>query len=809
MYVSMNWIRDFVDLDGLDLDKLIRRFTLSTAEVEDIYHKGEDIKNVVAGKIISVENHPDSKKLHLLKVDAGSEVVDIVCGAPNVREGMIVPTALAGGRIPAGEIKIAKVAGYESHGMCCAEDELGIGDDHSGLMELPADTVPGTDILDLLPIRDTVFEVDNKSLTNRPDLWGHYGIAREFACITGRDLKPLEIDEADYKDGEAIPVEVRSDLVYRYSALRINNIKQNVSPMAMRIRLYYCGMRGINLLADLTNYLMLEMGQPMHAFDGKKIQSIGVGTPEGKQTFRTLDDQEREVDESTLLIYNNDTPVAIAGVMGGLDSEIVGDTDSVVLESANFSGVSVRKTSSRLGLRTDASMRYEKILDPEMTVTAIRRFVKLLKDIDAGAVVASPISDAYPVRYPKISISFDKAYVDRYTGIDISDGTIIDTLTRLGFDVRFDGANFTVGVPSWRATKDVTIKADIIEEITRIYGYDNFLITTTKSPLKPVRQEPVKSEDAKIKDLLVKKFNLHEVQSYIWCDGKKFKKLGIEIEPNCRILNIPTPENGTIRNSMIPTLLTVAQENKSFAPDYGIFECGRVVKGFKATDRGVEDTPDVLASDSSYKMDPTLGDCNERRTLGVVTFAKTANEKTTFYNALNMVKYLFADIKHGHPDVIKCDPVHAWQHPKNTASISFDGVKIGEIYTLRPSVRQKLDKNAAVVCIEIDLDDFYSLAVRDVVFREPSRFPGVDYDLSLVINESQRYGDIRTAWESLSIPELTGAQVIDVFDLGQLRSLTVRLSFSALDRTLKMEEIQDDIDKILANLAQMGIKLKT
>ena len=805
----MNWIRDFVDLDGLDLDKLIRRFTLATAEVEDIYHKGEDLQNVVVGRIVSVENHPDSKKLHLLKVDVGAEVVDIVCGAPNVREGMLVPTALAGGRVPAGEIKVAKVAGYESHGMCCAGDELGISDDHSGLLEITEDAAPGTDICDLWPIRDTVFEVDNKSLTNRPDLWGHYGIAREFATITGRDLRPLDIDDADYTEGEPVPVEIKSDLVYRYSALRINNIKKNVSPMAMRIRLYYCGMRGINLLADLTNYIMLEMGQPMHAFDGSKVQSIAVGTPAEKGSFTTLDSQEREVDEDTLLIYNNDEPVAIAGVMGGLDSEIVGETDSVVLESANFSGVSVRKTGARLGLRTDASMRYEKILDPEMTVPAIRRFVKLLRSVDSGAVVASPITDAYPIKYPEITISFNKAYVDRYTGIEITNDTIIDTLTRLGFGVGADGDDFTVKVPSWRATKDVTIKADIIEEITRIYGYDNFKIITTRSPLKPVRPEPVKSEDARIKDLLVRKFNLHEVQSYIWCDGKKFKKLGIEVEPNCRILNIPTPENGTIRNSMIPTLLTVASENKGYAPSYGIFECGRVVDGFKKSDRGAEDAPDVLAADDTKRMDPTLGDCNERRHLGVVLFSRTENEKELYYSVVNMIKFLFSDIKHAQPVAEKTAPKHAWQHPKNTAALSMDGVRIGEIFTLHPAVRQKLDKNAAVVCAELDLDAFYALPVCDKKFEEPSKFPGVDYDLSLVINETQKYADIKTAWEALAIPELRGAEVIDVFDLGKSRSLTVRLSFSSNDRTLKMEEIQSDIDRILENLAGQGIVLKT
>ena len=267
--------------------------------------------------------------------------------------------------------------------MCCSSAELGISDDNSGLWEITDDIAVGTDILDAYPIKDIIFEVDNKSITNRPDLWGHYGIAREFAAVTKRPLKDVEIFSDACDSGSVVPVTVmRDDLVYRYISLKISGVTKTVSPMAMQIRLYYCGMRGINLLADLTNYVMLELGQPMHAFDARKIDTIKIGTPDKPFKFKTLDDVERDIDENTLMIYNNDTPVAVAGIMGGLDSEIVGTTDSVVLESANFDGVSVRKTSSRLALRTDASMRYEKILDPELTMTATRRFVNLLKDID-------------------------------------------------------------------------------------------------------------------------------------------------------------------------------------------------------------------------------------------------------------------------------------------------------------------------------------------------------------------------------------------------------------------------------------------
>ncbi len=787
MFVSMNWIKEYIDLTGENIEELIHRFTLSTAEVEDIIYKGSDVKGVIIAQIKEVENHPNSKKLHLLKVDTGSEILDIVCGAPNVEVGQKVALATVGGRVCAGEIGKATIAGYDSYGMCCGADELGIGEGHTGLMPIDVDAPLGTDIKDVYPIDDIIFEVDNKSLTNRPDLWGHYGIAREFAALTGKALKPLDLDEIIYSGDKTIPVSTtREDLLYRYSCLEMSGISKNRSPLSMQIRLFYCGMRGINLLADLSNYIMLELGQPTHAFDATKIDAIKVGTPAKSMNFTTLDEVEREITDNTLMIYNNDTPVAIAGIMGGLDSEIIDNTSSVVLESANFDGVCVRKSSSRLGLRTDASMRYEKILDPELTLTAIKRFIKLLTSIDENAYVSSNLSDLYVKKYPEISLSFDKKYVDRYTGIDISEERIVSTLTLLGFDVKLDNGVFTVTVPSWRATKDVTIKADIIEEITRVYGYDNFDIASTKSLLKPVRRSVNKDEDASVKNILVQRFGLHEVHSYIWCDGKKYKKLGIEVENNVRILNIPTPENGTIRNSMIPTMLSFVYENKGYADTFGIFEIARVVKGLKDN-----------------------GECNERRTLCYTLYSKRVSEKELYMKALGVLRTLCREVKHCEPTFAKIAPVHAYQHPKNTASVNVNGVECGVINTIHPTVLTKLDKNAAVACVEIDLDDFYTASVASLSYKEPSKFPGIDYDLSIVMSENNRFSDAENAWSKLELDNLTDVIVTDIYDNGETKSITVRFTFSSEERTLSMEEVQESVDKIIAELNAIGIELRS
>lgn len=787
MLISMNWIGDFVDLSGLDLKALIQRFTLSTAEVEEVYEMGRDLRDVVAGKILSVENHPESKKLHLLKVDGGDKIYDVVCGAPNVREGLIVPFVKEGGMVAGQEIRMAKLAGYESHGMCCSEKELGISADHSGLMELPEDTPVGRDVTELFAIKDTVFEVDNKSLTNRPDLWGHYGIAREFAALAGRELRPLETVSLEaYEELPAIDIDVIDrELCYRYTGLKVRNIKKKVSPINMRIRLFYCGSRAINLLADLTNYLMLEMGQPMHAFDCAKVDRIEVKRFEAPFAFTTLDGVERKIDENTLMICSKGEPVAIAGIMGGLDSEIEDDTDSLLLESANFDGASVRKSSTRLGLRTDASMRYEKTLDPEMTVPAIGRFLKLLLDVDPEAQAVSRLTDVYGKRYPQVELSFDQAYVDRYTGIAITGERILSTLRSLGFEAWEEDGTFRVKVPSWRATKDVTIKADIIEEITRIYGYDNFEISTTVSPLYPQRRSVQNRTDNFVKDILVQTYRLHEIHSYIWADAKKQKLLGIAPEENVRLINAQTPDHEVIRRSMGPTLLSVLQENRAFGEDFGVFEIGRVAEG--------------VGED---------GLCRERKKLGLALFSRAADEKTLYLRLVEIMKALGRSVKRTELRLQNREPEFAWQHPRNTAAVLCGDEELGWVCTVKPSVQRNIDKKAVVVCGQLDMDAFALLAPGELNYREPSRFPGIDIDLSLVVPEGMRFADMEPAWAGAG-ELLTGVSLIDSFQQEGRKSLTLRFGFCSMEKTLSKEEVQPVVDGILERLNAAGASLRS
>lgn len=788
MFLSMNWISDFVDFSGLDKVELIHQFSLSTAEVEnEIFFKGSDLSGVVVAEIKSVENHPDSKKLHLLKVDAGDdELTDVVCGAPNVRVGMKTAFAKVGARI--GEITIAPrpLAGYTSNGMCCSEAEIGISDDNSGIMDITDDVPNGTDIKEIYEIDDIVFEVDNKSLTNRPDLWGHYGIAREFAALAGRELKPLEVENLKaYNNLKQIDMKIEDDLCQRYSCMQVENVTRHISPVNMRIRLYYCGMRGINFLADLTNYLMLEMGQPMHAFDSRKVEKIRIKRFDTPFTFKTLDGIERNIDENTLMICNGDAPVAIAGIMGGLDSEIVDDTTTLTLESATFNAVSIRKSTVRLAHRTDASIRYEKCLDPENTVPAIARFINLLKKYDSGVQVVSALTDEYAFRYDTVKLDFDKAFVDRYTGIEISNETIVKTLESLGFKVTLDGDNFSVVVPSWRATKDVTIKADIIEEITRIYGYDNFDVNTARSPLYPVRMATVKNNESKIKDILVKRYNLHELHSYVWAYYDELKALEIPVEDNIKLANATNPNIETIRNSIIPTQLCQVKTNTGFAPDFGIFEIGRVVEGLDENNL-----------------------CIEKKKLAVTLYSKTKDMKSLYFELRDILAVITDDIKHSTLSFKTSQPKHRYEHPVNLNTVILDGKEIGTVGIVHPVVGKKIDKKANIVFAEIDMNAFADAKDNGISYEEPSKFPPMDYDLSLELPNGVLYDKLTECWKKEGGSILKNTKIVDTYDTDTVHSITVRFEFSSNERTLSSAEVQEIMDKVIANLSAIGVNLR-
>ena len=780
MYISLNWINDYVDLKGVDLEKLINQFTLSCAEVEGYERKGDKFSGVVTGKIVSVENHPNSKKLHLLKVDVKKEVLDIVCGAPNVKEGIIVPVALDGAKIGNIEIRPALVGGYTSYGMCCSAKELDITDDNSGLLVLPEETPIGVDLKEVLPVEDIIFEIDNKSLTNRPDMWGHYGIAREISALLGRPLKKVPVYDGQWGKNK-VNVKVESESCYRYTSATMDNITRNISPLEMQIRLYYAGMRPINFLADITNYIMLELGQPMHSFDNNDVREIGVLDVKQETEFMTLDKEKRTLAKDTMVITNGKEPVAIAGIMGGLDSEIKDNTTSVLIESACFNGAKVRKTAVSLGLRTEASARYEKMLDPELTMTALKRFVYIVKKYDKDAKITSDITDVYNYQYPAKTIEITKEYIDNFVGMEIDKKRIIDILSALQFDVKENGNIFTIKVPTFRNTKDINGKQDIVEEITRIYGYDNIQPKSTLQVIAPQKLDKQISLEYDVKYALANRYNMHEVHSYIWYDSESNAYFNIKPKSEVKIVNAINKENDEIRSTMLPSMLKVIYDNKATYSNFGVFEIGRVVTG--------------IGKDNLVK---------EEKSLAFALYDKQG--QNGLLKAKEIVDYI---LKY----VVKCDvkyipakPKQEYLSPANYYEIVVDGKALGLIASLHPA--NKPDTKCDITLCEINWDMLVSAEEKQTKFAQVSKYPKSELDFNFLLPKDTNYNEIEKIAYSVSADFDYNVTLLDVYEMENAKSYTLHYELVSYTRTLIAEEIEEFHKKVIGVFAENNINLK-
>lgn len=792
MKISLNWIKDFVDLEGISVDELAERFILSVAEIEDIEYKGNNIKNCVAAKVLKCDKHPDSNKLKVLLVDIGNENVQVVCGAPNVREGIVLPFVKVGGS----NQKISKVqsttlCGKESNGVCCSAYELGISDDNSGIMILDENIKPGTDIKDVIPIDDIIFEIDNKSLTHRPDLWGHYGIAREIAAITGRSLKPINLDGLEESNGKlGIKVSVQEpEKCFRYSCLSISNICKKTSAIEMQVRLFYCGMRTKDLLVDLTNYIMLELGQPLHAFDSRKVREIYVKCANKQEKFYTLDKEEHILNENMLMICNESEPIAIAGVMGGIDSEVENDTNSIILESANFNGISVRKTALDLGIRTEASTRFEKMIDPELTITAIKRFIYLLKQIDNNISISSGLTDIYLHKYAPVVIDIDKAYIENYIGISITEEKIISILESLEFKIEKQNGSLRVYVPTFRATKDISIKADIVEEVSRIYGYDNIQSKTYLSELKPLEVNKKRVLEHKIKEFLSEGFGFSEIHSYVWYDNDLNKKFGFGDLKGIKIINSISGTNSVLRSSMVPSMLYAADLNKKNFSEFGIFEIGSTFD-------------DVLKK----------GLVNEHKKLCVLLASREIDENTLFYRLKGIINSLLLNMKNIEANYKIKKELFKWNHPVKSADIVADEKELGYMGLLHPIIGNNIDKKLNVAFAELDLDLLNEISLVNSEFKDVAKYPEVNIDFTFLVDKNEPFEKTFEVLNKFKGGLIKDIKFVTLYDGKGIKegkkSLTFNFLVASDEKTLSGEDIEDIRNKLLSYLDKNGYKLR-
>ena len=596
MLISYRWLERHVDLSGLTPQDVVEDLTIHTAEVEGLERFAPWLDDVVVGHVAESGRHPDADRLSLNLVDCGGgAMLQIVCGAPNVGQGQKVAVARAGTHLPTGpdgelvKLKKGKIRGYESQGMICSVRELQLGDDHSGIWVLDTDAALGTPVSQALGLEDWIIEIDNKSLTHRPDLWGHRGIAGEIAAIRGRGLRPLDLTPAPISGTDVYPVRVDTAGCFRYLGLPIDGLRNGPAPAWLRHLLLAVGQRPIDLLVDVSNFVMLDLGQPNHLFDRDRLSSEGIVVRNAKagEKMATLDEVERTFTADDMLICGGDEPVAIAGVMGGEASKVEESTTRLLLEVASFHPTVVRRTSARLGLRTDASTRFEKVLDPTLPATATAHLVNVLRGIQPDLTFPMVAGDAGTWTDPACTIDLHPERVRAVLGAPIPDDEIDRILSSLGFGVA-RGEPWRVDIPSARATKDVGIEEDLIEEVGRMFGYGGIAEEPLLAALVPPRREHRRLLVRRIEDRLSGAARFHQVMTHSFQSDDLLARLHLDATPHVEVVNPVIDGYAKVRRSVVPSLLGVLENNRRHRAEIRLYEIG---KGYRPEEKNARGEP--------------------------------------------------------------------------------------------------------------------------------------------------------------------------------------------------------------------------
>ena len=779
MKASIEWLKEYSDID-VDAVKLGDILTMTGSKVETIEQRGNDIKNVVVGKILEIVKHPDSDHLVITQMDLGDEKVQIVTGADNIKVGDIVPVAKDGSELPGGvKIKKGKLRGIDSCGMMCSVGELGLdinqytGQIEHGIMILDKnlENKLGEDIVDILNLREDI--IDFEITPNRPDCLAIEGLGRETAVSLGKEFKNprKNIDELKIEDKneiEGLKVEIETpDLCYRYIARLVKNVKIAPSPEWLVRRLNACGIRSINNIVDITNYVMLEMGQPMHAFDINSIEGkhIVVRRAKNGEKITTLDEEERTLDENDLVIADETKPVAIAGVMGGINSEIEKDTETVVFESASFYGGAVRKTAKKVGLRTESSSRFEKGLSPENALRAINRAMELVEEINAGEVVEGKI-DVYPTKQKTNKINLDYDRINKLLGTEISKEEMIDTLEKLNIKVENDIAI----APYFRT--DIEQLADIAEEVLRFYGYDKLDTTLVESDTTiGIRNKEQKIEQ-KIKNVLVNS-GLSEIYTYGFVSDKDLEKSKINKdlkETSILIQNPLSDEYRLMRPSTIPsmmqTLATNANKKNSSAKLFDIS------KSYKNINNEVENGEVPLQEN-------------------ILTIGMYGDD-IDFYTVKGLIENVLETSSINRYDIVR-ETENESYHTGRCANIKVGIDVIATIGEVHPEVLDNYGIEKRAYLAEVNLSKVTKYSKVNKKYVEVPKFPAVERDIAIIVDEKVEVGQIEKIIIKKAKKLLEKMQLFDIYRNEKLgdnkKSVAYSLIFRDKNRTLSDEEI--------------------
>lgn len=795
MKVSLKWLNDYVEID-LTPEKLAEKLTMAGLEVEGIEQVTAGFSGVVTAKIVSIKPHPGADKLKLCEVDKGDEVVEVVCGAPNVQVGQIAPLATVGAKIPGGyEIKLARIRGEVSYGMLCSEMELGLSDDHTGIMVLPPGTPVGKDLSEILDLRDTVLDI---SITpNRGDCLSIIGIAREVAALMRKKLRlpPIAVEEKGVHIGEVTSVTIIDvDYCPRYCARIIKGVKIKPSPLWMRRRLEAVGLRAINNMVDVTNFVMMEMGQPLHAFDYRFLEEgrIVVRKAKAGETFVSLDGKERVLKEGTLLICDGVKPVAIAGIMGGLNSEVKDDTSTILLESAYFHPPAIRRAAKELGMSTDAAFRFERGVDPEGVVRALNRAAALMADLGEGYVLKGYI-DNYPRPLPaprKISLRHSR--IEEIMGARVEAKEVAEILSGLQMEVVPEETlrGWFVTPPTYRT--DIEREIDLIEEIARIKGYESIPVTMPR----PTGEPGKRGEEERGKALLypvLQGAGLSEVITYSFLPVNFPAVLRVENEREgrqaVRLRNPLSEDQALLRTNLTYSLLTTLRTNyRMGAGEVKIFEFGRVFFS-----QGEGRVPEE---------EPRLG-CliwGQR----VAESWHYPKEQVDFYDLKGVVENICAALRLPEP-VFSEGEGRPFLHPGRCASIFIKNTMVGFLGEIHPEIMREMDiRGRAYVC-EINLSALFGLWSKvHVSYREITRFPGSMRDAAFIVPREMA---ARKLLEVISRAEEELLEKVSIFDVYEgpnlpsgTKSIGLRFYYRSPKRTLTDEEVTDVHGRLVAKI---------
>lgn len=811
MKVSLNWIRDYVQLPAdADLKKLAYDLTMSTVEVEDTIELAKQFDHMVVGVINTIEQHPNADKLRVCMTDIGGRVESIVCGGSNLREGMKVAVALPGsvcrwhGEGEPVEIKKSKLRGVDSYGMICGAVEIGLADlfptkEEAHILDLSDFDAPaGTPLADALDLNDIILEIDNKSMTNRPDLWGHYGIAREIAALYDLPMKEFPHFDRNVENTSGFHVTVEdAERCPRMTGTQIENVCVKPAPYWMQVRIWKTGMRPINALVDITNYVMLATGQPSHAYDSDHIAGhIIVRRAKAGETLTLLNGRELPLSTDDLTIADDAGIVGLAGVMGGAKDSILPTTSKVILEIANFQAAGIRRTALRYDNRTEASARYEKAIDPERCDQALDLSMQLFSDLYPEMKVTGLV-DEYPRHLKQAEIDVPLSWLERRLGKRLPPEEIRHKMELLGYGISFDGDNMHVVVPTWRSTGDVSIQADIMEEVARMYGYENFEAEPITTTFDGAINQLDKDLERRIKEYLAIRCGMQEIFTYPWMEESYVNAVLQSTEGILSLSTPPSPAERFVRSSLLPNLCKAVVKNERYFDEFSIFETAQVFRDENYT--------------SPY--DPREKLPSQRKNVAGA-FVTTAKDITALFRKAKGVVEMMARYVHMEALTFRQTEKPVWADNVVWLNICRGEEKVGDLALLSKKVSMACGiKNLNVMLFQLDQDSLVPLKSRTNTFTHMAEYPMTDYDISLLLDGSVQWKDVLQTIGGIKSELLHGASFVDEYRGKQVpagkKSLTLRLSIGSKEKTLTSSEIEEVASNVLSKIAKrFGAELR-